>query len=165
MSIQRLGLALMYPLLMSCAPQACDTLPSGEPVVLLAEAQSLSGLESYVYLKSDPSFRQIEGGLKSGRDVLAVERFEVRREIMGYDGRLEYVFYFGKLAETRFHPDDPARFFRMAETKSFPSKIGSEVSFGDLVFWVTGRRNDPQTLGASDSRLVHFFMDCVAAND
>lgn len=166
MNASKIGLMLLLAsILASCGSKDCGIDLTQTPVLLLNGARSYAPLEQYANFRTDPTYRQIEGNGQSGPDELSVERFEVRRSFLGHTGKLEYVFYFGRLAQTRFHPDNPQIFFLAAKAKGFPAEVGSEIATGDAVLWATGRRASPETLGASDSRITRSFLACVEAND
>lgn len=151
--------------LSSCAQPSCTFSASGgQPVALFNDLSSFSSSADFVDLRKDPTYRLIEH--KAGTaDLRSVERFTVSRDMWGHAGKFEYVFYAGRLAETRFHPGDSESFFKDAEKKGFPSAVGVEDVSGNLTIWATGRGSQPDTFGASDSRLVKAFLACVAEKD
>jgi hypothetical protein len=135
------------------------------PSKLLEGELSYSQYEKYASLFSDPSFRWIERGGDPDQRGLSVDRFEVKRKLLGHTGKLEYVFYFGRLAEMRFHPDNPSLFFQTARAKGLPASVGAELVVGDARYWANGRRGAVEMFAVSDTRIIRSFQACLAAND
>ena len=153
--------AMVLQALTSCTKSSCHVDLYQKPIPLFADAESFAPIGKFQSLRNDPTFRQIEEQSDDGSDAVQVERIEVRRKLLGHEGKLEYVFYFGVLAETRFHPDDPISFFELMSSRNLPSKVGVETKAGSLTRWASGRRENPDVFGASDSRLVGPFLACV----
>lgn len=152
-------------LLTSCGDrsrQACELDMNNEPVALLAGARSNSPIAQYAQLRSDPTFRQIEMAEDSSSlSGVPVERFDVRREVFGHPGRLEYVFYKNVLAQTRFHADPPAEFFESVKSRGLPGSVGSVMKLGMSNIGFSGSA----TFGASDARIAKALQECVYLND
>jgi hypothetical protein len=83
-------------------------------------------------------------------------RLKYQYEINGFNGSVEFVFYFGALAETRFHPDDPQSFFK-SELNEFPKHRGQEKKVGNKIYWTEGRNGIADTIGIADDRLIEQF--------
>jgi hypothetical protein len=161
---------MMLAFLGSCEPRDSEKNPCWlntqvHPEKLLEGELSYSQYEKYANLSSDPSFHWIERNTYPDKGGLSVDRLEVRRKFLGHMGKLEYVFYFRRLAEMRFHPDNPSLFFQTAGSKGLPASNGAELGVGDVKFWATGRRDAMETFGVSDTRITRTLLACVAAYD
>lgn len=135
------------------------------PSKLFEGEQSYSQYEKYSSIFADPSFHWIERNENSDQKGPTVDRFEVRRTFLGHTGKLEYVFYFRRLAEMRFHPDNPGLFFNTARTHGLPASDGGELVAGHVRYWANGRRGEVDTLAVSDTRIIRSFQACIAAHD
>lgn len=134
------------------------------PIKLIAGELSYSELESYTNLFSDSSFHSIERVAYPDKGGLSVDRFEVRGKFLGYTGRLEYVFYFHRLAEMRFHPDNVSDFFQTVKGEGWPSSNSAKLVVGDLQYWAT-RRRGTEFFGVADKRITRSTDACVGAHD
>lgn len=143
----------------------CQLNTQVHPAKLLAGELSYSQYEKYANLFSDPSFHWIERNNYPDKGGLSVDRFEVRRKFLGHTGKLEYFFYFGRLAEMRFHPDNPSLFFQAVGSKGLPASNGAELVVGDVKYRAAGTRGVMETFAVSDNRIIRSFLACVAAYD
>lgn len=153
--------------LLSGCSRACDVSAPPDPVVLFADAKSFQQInQATASLSGLGDFRELEGDISNVKCVeQPVNRIEYAYSMDGMPGRLELVFYFGRLAETRFHPDDPGKFFADAAHRELPSTPGQEREIGNKVLWATGRSYSAETLGASDRRLSRKFEDWIRQRD
>lgn len=171
MSVARIGVVLVLLIFLgSCdvsesEKNACALSAQLHPTELFEGELSYSKYENYKSLFSDPSFHWIEKEGDFGKSSVSVSRFEVNRKFLGYTGKLEYVFYFQRLAEMRFHPDNPSLFFQAAKAKGLPVSFGAELAAGDAKYWTTGRHGVVETIAVSDRRIIRSFQACIAAHD
>lgn len=139
----------------------CELDSQVRPIKLMADELSYSPFEKYVNLFSDPSFHWIERATHSDIGGISVDRFELKRKFLGHTGKIEYVFYFRRLAETRFHPDNASDFFKEAGNQGLPTSNFQELVKGNLKYWAI-RRDAVEFLGVADSRITRSFVACTA---
>jgi len=142
----------------------CELDTQVRPIKLIAGEPSYSELENYVNLFSDASFHSIERVAYPDKGGLSVDRFEVSKKFLGHMGRLEYVFYFRRLAEMRFHPDNASDFFQTVKSEGWPASNSAKLVVGDLEYWAT-RRRGAEFLGVADRRITRTTDACIVAHD
>lgn len=162
-------LLLMLAFLGSCGIRDSDKNPCEldtqvRPIKLIAGELSYSELENYVNLFSDSSFHPVETVAYPDKGGLSVDRFEVRKNFLGHAGKLEYVFYFRRLAEMRFHPDNTSDFFRAVKSEGLPASNSAKLVVGDREYWAT-RRRGAEFFGVADRRITRSTDACIAAYD
>jgi hypothetical protein len=135
------------------------------PIKLMSGELSYSQFEKYVKYFSDPSFRWIESATYPDRGGFSVDRFELRGKFLGQMGKMEYVFYFRRLAEMRFHPDNTSDFFRAAKSEGLPASNGEKRVVGNLKYWAIRRPTAGEFLGVADDRITRSSIACTAAFD
>ncbi len=160
-------ITIIASFLLGGCSHACELVAPAIPVVLFAEAKSFQPIsQAMASFSKLGEFRELEGDIDNVKCVeQPVNRLEYNYAMDGMPGRLELVFYFGRLAETRFHPDDPAKFFADAAQRELPSTPDQEKEIGNKVLWATGRSYSAETLGASDRRLSEQFEDWIRQRD
>lgn len=144
---------------------ACELETGVRPVKLLASEPSYSQIDNYINLFSDPSFHWIERNAYPDKGGLSVDRFEVKREIMGQSGKLEYVFYFRRLAEMAFHPDNAPDFFQTAKSEGLPASEGARLVVGEVEYRAIRNRERGEYLGVADRRIGLAADACIYAFD
>jgi hypothetical protein len=142
----------------------CELDTEVRPITLMVDELSYSQLENYVGLFSDSSFHWIERLTYPDKGGLTVDRFELRGKFRGHTGKLEYVFYFRRLAEMRFHPDNISDFFQAAKSEGLPASNGAKLIVGDLEYWAT-RRHGAEFFGVADGRISRLTSACIVAHD
>jgi hypothetical protein len=142
----------------------CELKSQVRPIKLMGDELSYTQLEKYAELFSDPSFQWIERAAYPDRGGLSVDRFSLKRTFMGHMGEIEYVFYFRRLAEMRFHPDNASDFFQTVLIRKWPTTNDQKLEIGDLKYWAS-RRSDAVFFGAEDSRITRSHLACIAAYD
>ena len=166
----RLALTMLALLVStSCsAENECNLVPPEKTVELMAGLRSFQTIDQAISRMSSRAFVQIEGDITD----VQCERQPVNRlaysgvSVFGYAGRLELVFYFGRLAETRFHPSSPASFFSFAASKGLPYRPGEERAMSaDRIYWVAGRAAESETLGVEDDRLTDRLESWIRSHD
>lgn len=171
MRMTRIAAILLMSLSMgSCgkrdsAKNPCELVIPEIPIKFLAGELSYAQLDKFLHLDSDASFHWIERESYPDKGGLSVDRFEIRRKFSGFTGKLEFVFYFRRLAELRFHPDNAPDFFKTMEGHGLPSSNGAKLVQGDLEYWATRRGDAEQFLGMSDKRIIRVTDACIAAFD
>ena len=170
MLIRVVVILLMSLLMWSCgkknsAGNPCEIAIPDVPIKFLAGEFSYAQPDKFLHLNSDASFHWIERENYPDKGGLSVDRFEIRRTFRGFTGKLEFVFYFRRLAELRFHPDNATDFFETMKSDGLPSSNGAKLVEGDLAYWATRRGDTEQFLGMGDKRILRVTDACIAAFD
>jgi len=170
MILIRIIFLLLFALLMeSCGKTGsvnrCELVIPDAPIKFLAGEFSYAQLDKFLHLNSDASFHWIEREYYPDKGGLSVDRFEIRRTFRGFTGKLEFVFYFRRLAELRFHPDNATDFFETMKSDGLPSSNGTKLVEGDLAYWATRIGDDEQFFGMGDKRILRVTDTCIAAFD